>query len=118
MAGEWVPIILFISFAVVMVAYLHLHFKYKQRLQDTLQLAIEKGQELSSETVDALLVKKQPFADLKRGIIFISFGIALSVFLLLLSKNEANDAFAIGTFPIIIGLGYITVWKLRPKYDV
>ncbi len=118
MALEWVPIVLFISSSAVAICFLILHFKHKHKLQETLQLAIEKGQILSPETVDSLLTKNKPFDDLKKAIILLTLGLGISVFLALLPNSDAMDAIAIGTFPAILGLGYIIIWKLRPKYDV
>lgn len=118
MPQEWIPIILFISCAAVAICFLTLHFKHKHKLQETLQLSIEKGQALSPDTIDSLLAKSKPFDDLKKAIILISLGLAISVFLALLPNLDAMDAISIGTFPAILGLGYIVIWKLRPTYDL
>ena len=114
----WVPITLFLSFAAICITYLTLHFKYKQRLQDTLKLAIEQGQTLSAETVNSLLVKNKPFADLKKGVLLIALGFSVSIFMGLMTNNDVSEAIAFGVIPVMMGLAYIVVWKLRPKYDV
>ena len=118
MAGEWVAITAFVLIAATVITFLILHFKYKQRLQDTLHLAIENGQQLSTQTVDALMIKNKPFVDLKKGVILITLGIAFSICLLIVPNKDAMDALPFGVFPMIIGLGYIVVWRLRPKFDV
>lgn len=125
MHDNWVPIILFMSLAGIIVSFLFLHYKHKQRLQDTLQLAIEKGQQLSAETINSLLINNQgdgafrtPFNDLKKGVILIFLGLALTLFgVLVADPYEYINAIAIGSFPIVMGLAYLTIWKLAAKFQ-
>jgi hypothetical protein len=114
MHGNWIPIILFLSLAFVCLGYLFFHYQNKNKLQDTLQLAIEKEQVLSPEIIEKLLNKSNPQADLKRGIILISTGVAIALFGVISTDVERGFA-AFAIFPTMIGIGYLLVWKLKPK---
>lgn len=114
-----VPITFFLAVAIITVSFMFFNSKSKKQLQETLQLAIEKGETLSPETIEKLLDKKRPFADLKRGIIFIAFGIAFALFGIFSPAGELETKVMIGfsMFPIIIGFAYILVFKLHEKFE-
>lgn len=114
-----VPIIFFIAVATITISFMFFNSKSKKHLQETLQLAIEKGETLTPETIEKLLDKKQPFNDLKRGIIYIAFGIAFALFGLFLPEDEPATRVMTGfsMFPVIIGFAYIIVFKLHEKFE-
>ncbi|MCU4675889.1 DUF6249 domain-containing protein [Catenovulum sp. 2E275] len=111
-----VPVAFFVTLAVIVVAALFINYKNKSQIQQTLQLSIEKGQDLSPDLVKQLL-RDKPFNDLKKGITLISIGLALAVFSLFDISEQDFELVGIGLIPVIIGLGYIVIWKLRPKFD-
>lgn len=116
MEATLVPIVLFAAIAVIVVAALYINHKNKAKMQDTLQLSIEKGQELSPDVIKAML-KDNPFNDLKKGIVLISIGLAVAVFSLFDATEQDFEMVGIGLIPVIIGLGYVLIWKLRPKFE-
>ena len=111
-----VPVAFFIALTIIVVTALYINHKNKSKIQDTLQLSIDKGQDLSPDLVKAIL-RDKPFDDLKKGVILITIGLSIAVFSLFDATEQDFEMIGIGLIPVIVGLGYIVVWKLRPKFD-
>ena len=85
MSGEWVPISLFLSVAVIAVVFLVLRFRGKRELQKTVRLALEKNHELSPALLASLDERKRsPQADFRRGLIGVAIGASFALFALIL----------------------------------
>lgn len=117
MAEEWIPIVLFMCVTVIIVAVQILNSKHKEKVQDTLQKSIDSGQALSPDVINAMLVKNRPFEDMKKGIILIFIGLAIVTFSLLSGHWNAAKVMAVGAIPIIVGIGYVVIWKMRTKFE-
>lgn len=82
---------------------------YKSRLtrlihQTAVTLA-EKGQPVPPELFAYV---DQPFADLRRGVILIALGLGLALFM-----YQVEQPWSIGLIPLLMGVGYLIVWKLE-----
>ena len=109
----WIPIVMFISIAVVVALAMYFGFRTKHEMQATARAALDKGHELSPEFIaklgDAL---PSPKSDLRRGILAMSLGVALVAFGFLLGEEDAQGPLmAVAAFPFIIGVAYLGLHK-------
>ena len=93
-------------------------FRYKSRsdLQQTIRLALDKGNELSPELIDRLghpaPAKKAPAKnkDLRLGIMWLAVALAFAIFGQAIPAEEANAILlGIAAFPLFIGLAYLLI---------
>ena len=116
LADALIPIVLFISIAVVFGLFLFYKNKAKREMQKTLRTAIEKGQELTPEVIDRL--GSPPAAknrDLRRGIISLAIGLGFIALGLSIPEEDAiRVMLGVSAFPILLGLGFLLMHKLSP----
>jgi len=112
MAGEMIPMVLFLVIGGVFALAFYLRFRTRREIQTTVRLAIDKGQELSPDLIEGLMESlSSRHADLRRGIIAIAIGAALFVFAGLVGEEEAEGPLmAIAMFPLLIGIAYLGLW--------
>ena len=115
----WIPIVMFISIAAVLSFWLYLRYRARQALQQTVQKAIERGQDLSPELLDRLgQPRRSEQADLRRGVIAIGLGVAFVAFGLILDERDAvRPLLATAAFPFLIGVAYLALWRFRGNKD-
>lgn len=115
MSGEMVPIIMFIVLGIVILGYYYWNHKNRLSIMDTVQKAIDSGQQLSQEMLMQLGAAANPrMRDLRRGIIFLSLGIAGLLCSLFFNVPEVVNGIRAGSvFPLMLGLGFLLVWKLN-----
>lgn len=115
MTGEWVPIILFVVIGLVVLGYFYWNHRNRADVMKTVQKAIETGGELNPELLAQLGAAVNPrVRDLRRGIIFIALGIAGLLCGVLLDVPEAVNGILAGSmFPLLLGAGFLLVWKLN-----
>lgn len=115
MDGVMVPIIMFIVLGVIALGYFYWNHKNRQGVMDTVQKAIETGGEFSPELLSQLGAAVNPRArDLRRGIIFGALGIGgLLCSLFFDSETVINGIRAGSVFPLMLGAGFLLVWKLN-----
>lgn len=113
MSNILVPLIVFSSLTVMVCVplALALYFRTRNRrtVLDAIKLITERGEPVAPELIEALVQDKaSPYADLRRGIIFLSIAIATSVFAVALGEADAiRPLLGIAAFPGLIGLAYI-----------
>jgi hypothetical protein len=114
--GILVPIGFFILVAVVF--WLQAHFKFRTRadMQQTIRLALEKGNQLNPELLEQLAnPKREPQRDLRLGLIWLSLGVGLAlcgVFVPDPSGHALRGCLAGAAFPLAIGLAYMIMWQV------
>jgi len=115
MAGEMVPIILFIVLGIITLGYFYWNNKNRQAVMDTVQKAIETGGEFSPELLSQLGAAVNPrVRDLRRGIIFLALGVAGLLCSLFFPDPDVVDGIRAGSmFPLLLGGGFLLVWKLN-----
>ncbi len=113
MHGEWIPISMFISIAVITGLAMYFGFRTKHEMQATARTALEKGQELSPEFLEKLGDSlPSPKSDLRRGVMSITIGLAIGAFGYLLGEEHAQGPLlAISAFPFLIGIAYLGLHK-------
>jgi hypothetical protein len=108
-----VPVVLFT--VPVLIVWLVQHFSMKKRIEayKTLQLAIEKGQPLSSDILEGMVRIAMPNADLRRGIIFVSVAGAFAAFAGIIGMNASGEMrdvvraiYGVAVFPLFLGLAF------------
>ncbi len=112
-----VPIVMFISLAVVLGLFLMFRYRTRTELQKTVRLALDKGQELTPEIIDRLgQPRDKPYTDLRRALIWVAVGIAVAVFGLILDEDDAvRPLIAIASFPLAIGIAYLIMHWVSGK---
>ena len=109
-----VPIVLFMAIAITFcVKYFFAH-RTRQETQNTVRMALERGQPLSPELLDRLGQSPPPKRnDLRRGVVGICLGIGLGAFGLVLGEPDAvRPMLAVGLVPVLLGLAYLVLWRL------
>jgi hypothetical protein len=110
----FIPLIFFV--AVVAIVWLFQHFGLKRRAEafTTLRLAIEKGQPLTPEALEAMARISSPIADLRRGIVFVAIAAGFAAFGFTIGYNASGDfrefvrgIYGVSMFPLFIGLAFI-----------
>lgn len=113
--------IIFGSIAAVIIAPLYFRSQERQRVQETLRAAIEKGQPLPVDMADAISrnVKiansPSPSRDLRTGLVWMGVAVGLAAMGLALSFEEPDALYPmIGTaaFPGFIGVAFIIMWAI------
>ncbi len=115
--GLWVPIVLFVSLAVIFSVWFYFKYKSRQETQQTFRMALEKGSELSPELIKQL-AEPEPAKDrdLRRGLIWLALGIATAI-----TGVAMNEPAAIGptlggaAFPGLIGVAYLIMWRFGAR---
>ncbi len=97
--------IIFFSPAVFLGVILYYFYRRRKLAHETAYLLAEKGLEIPPTLLRA---EKR---DLRNGILLITGGIGISGFFTVV----ADDIWAVGLFPLLLGLGYLIVWKLGKK---
>ena len=111
-------LIIFGSIASLFIVPSYLRSQERQKLQDTLRAAIEKGQPLPTEVVEAMTSevkirpKPSPYRDLRTGIIWLGVGVGLAGLGLAMNFDEPEATFpmlGLACFPGFIGLAFILI---------
>jgi hypothetical protein len=102
----------------------YLKSKERQSLQETLKLAIEKGQPLPPEVIESISHDKKPAPspqrDLRTGIVWLGVAVGLAVFGVAVGYEEPDATFpllGISAFPGFIGLAFIAISLLIKGKD-
>ncbi|MDE2464239.1 MAG: hypothetical protein KGO02_11060 [Alphaproteobacteria bacterium] len=90
---------------------LALYFRARNRrtVLDAIRLITERGEPVAPELIAALVQDKaSPYADLRRGVVFLSIAVATGVFAVVLGEGDSvRPLLGIAAFPGLIGLAYI-----------
>lgn len=115
MAGEMIPIIMFIVLGIVILGYYYWNHKNRETIMATVQKAMDQGKELTPELLMQLGAAVNPkIRDLRRGIVFLSLGIAGLLCSLFFDVADVVNGIRAGSvFPLMLGLGFLLVWKLN-----
>lgn len=109
-------IVMFLAAGSTLVALFVTLLKREQARQQTLQKAMENGQQLTPELVNTLGKSVDLEArDYRRGVLITLFGVAFLVFTLLVEMPpEPRQVLPyLSLFPLFIGVGYLVVWKTK-----
>jgi hypothetical protein len=115
MGGEMIPIVLFIVIGAAVLGYFYWNHKNRLSIMDTVQKAIDKGGDLTPELLTQLGAAGNPrFRDMRRGVVFLSLGVAgLLCSMFFPDPDVVNGIRAGSVFPLMLGVGFLIVWKLN-----
>jgi len=117
--GEWIGFTSVVAPVVLLAVFFWFRYKTRREMQDTIRLAMEKGQELSPELIDRLGHPKAPKdKDLRLGVIWIAVAIGTAMLGLAIPEEEATGPLlGIAAFPGAIGIAYLILHKFARKDD-
>ena len=114
--------IVFSAITAIVFGPSYLKSREKREMQTTIRHAIDKGQDLPPELIDAMtrdVASKLPSRtrDLRRGVIWLAVGIGIAAFGFLSElgwdrtemENVANGMLGVAAIPITIGLAFIVL---------
>lgn len=118
--------IIFGTIAALAIVPIYFRSLERQRLQETLRAAIDKGQPLPPEVVEALTSdvklrpKPSPQRDLRVGIIWVGVAVGIAALGIALSFDEPDATYpllGVAAFPGFIGLAFILISFLARGKD-
>ena len=123
MVAVSIILIIFGSIASVIIAPRYFKSLERQKMAETLRVAIEKGQPLPSEVIDAMssnvrspVMTPSPQRDLRAGIIWTGIGVGFAAFGFAVSFDEPDallPMLGLAAFPIFIGAAFIALGLLN-----
>lgn len=115
--GIVIPVVLFVSLAVVFITWFYLKFRGKVETQQTIRLALEKGTELSPELIKQI-GDPEPAKDrdLRRGMIWIAVGLSMVLLAFGIDEDDAiGPLMGTAAFPSLIGVAYLIMWRFGTR---
>jgi hypothetical protein len=108
---DLIPITLFLMIGVVLCMFFYFRHRTRQEMQQTVRAAIERGQELSPEVLEALIGDPGGSRDLRRALIWIAVALGFAGFGW---GVDEVALYGIGAFPLFVGLAYLVLfWVSR-----
>jgi hypothetical protein len=113
MSGEAVGAVMFIGLTIVFSLLLWFRYKAKRDNQETIRVAIDKGQELSPELLERLTNPPiPPNRDLRRGVLNIGLAIAIALFGFFFPEEDLRGIMAsIAMFPLLLGIAFLLLHR-------
>jgi Domain of unknown function (DUF6249) len=115
--GTMIPIFFFAMIAAIVIVPRYFQSLERQKMAETLKAAIEKGQPLPTEVVDAISsgvrTPPSPQRDLRTGIVWLGVGVGLAAMGWAIGFEEPDATFpmiGIACFPAFIGLAFIVMF--------
>lgn len=118
-----IPLGFFAMIAALVIVPRYFKSLERQRMAETLKVAIEKGQPLPTEIIDAMSsnvrtpgLPPSPQRDLRTGIIWLGIGVGMAAMGAAISFEEPEALYfflGIAAFPIFIGLAFIALASLN-----
>lgn len=126
MESVLIVLIIFGSIASLFIVPRYFKSVERQKMAETLRAAIEKGEPLPTEVIEAMSsnvrapgLPPSPQRDLRTGIIWTGIGVGLAALGFALSFEEPDSLYpllGIAAFPIFIGLAFILLSVLsKPR---
>lgn len=119
-----IPIFFFGCLAAIVIVPRWFKTKEREDMQATIRAAIEKGQPLPPELIEAMTrnVKVRPSSssDLRSAIVWLAWGIGIAGFFVAGSYAWANELLPlayIGAIPGFIGVAYLAMALMSAKKD-
>jgi len=112
MSELWIPITAIICLTIMIITNVVLSSKNKKEVQYTIRDLLNKGESITPELLEKLgTFKSQKIIDLRRGLSLASVGLAciFSGFIV----SETRIGFAIGMFPLLLGIAFFICWKMN-----
>ena len=118
MSEFMIPVVMFISIAVVFCALFWFRYKSRVEMQQTFRAALDKGQELTPEIIDRLgHPKASKDKDFRLGVLWLALALGLVAFGFGIPDEEdvARIFAGIAAFPFAIGVAYMILHKFTDR---
>ena len=125
-----IVLIIFSAITAIIFGPSYLKSREKREIQTTVRHAIDKGQELPPELIEAMtrdVASKLPSRtrDIRRGIIWLAVGIGLAAFGFLSDmgwdhhemENFGSGMLGVAAIPVTIGLAFIVLSFFNPNKE-
>jgi hypothetical protein len=115
-----IPIVAITMLAVfgmpVLIVGLIMYFSFSRSraLHRTVRMMVEKGQPVPEALLSPPPAQRQR-SDMRRGIVLTMVGFGIAIFLA--ATDWGGSSWTLGIIPLLIGVGYLLVWKLEGKKD-
>ena len=97
----------------IVAAIMFFSYLKNRALHRTVREMVAKGQPVPPELFAAPGTPAKARSDLRRGVILTSIGAGLIFFLAGVNGGFGGGEWAVGVIPLMIGAGYLLVWKLE-----
>ena len=113
--GLWVPIVLFIVTGFCTMGFFYFNHKNRGAIMETVQKSMDTGSDLTPDLLAKLGAAINPkVRDMRRGVVLLSIGIACVLCSMFFTDTEVVSGIrAGGMFPLMMGMGFLLVWKLN-----
>lgn len=113
--GMWIPVVLFIVTGLCTIGFFHFNHKNRNAIMETVQKSMDTGSDLTPDLLAKLGAAINPkIRDMRRGIVLMSLGIAGLMCSMFFADAEVVSGIRAGSvFPLMMGLGFLLVWKLN-----
>jgi len=118
----WIPIIMFLVIGAIVIVPIWLKSRERLEMQTTLRAAIDKGQPMPPEVIEALTrnVKVAPtsLSDIRAGVIWLAVGIGFGLFSYFADFGDRefhSPGIGLSCIPIVIGLAFIALSFFNPN---
>lgn len=107
----------FFSVVVLIVWFVsYFNFHKRRTIHETIRAAIDKGQEVSPETIQNMSMTTDPRrGDLRKGVVLVAIALAICLMGLINMGNHglenAEIFLSIAVFPGIIGIAFLALWR-------
>ena len=119
MIEELIPIVMFISLAVVICFFFWFRYRARGDMQKTIRTAIDKGQELTPDIIDRLgSPREHKHKDLRLALVWLSLAAALALCGWAVpdpTGHVLRGCLAGAAFPFMIGLAYLIMWRYTER---
>jgi Domain of unknown function (DUF6249) len=110
-----VPFILFGSITVLVSLYLWFRYRGRADMQETIRLALDKGQDLSPEIIDRLgHPKAHKDRDLRLALIWLALAVGLALCAVAVPDPSGmawRGILAGAAFPFSLGVAFLIMWR-------
>lgn len=118
--GTAIPIIAIIAFFAFLVVRARYRSAERQRLYDTVRVALERGDPLPEELTKALGDTAPPRNDLRSGVIWVAIGLGTIIFGFFVGLEDGEPIYpliGLGAVPVLIGGALILMSRIKVKPD-
>ncbi len=114
-----IPVSMFVGLTIVLCLFFWFRYRNRADMQQTIRLALDKGQELSPELVDRL---GHPTPgrdrDLRLALIWLALAVGLALCGVAVpdpTGNALRGCLAGAAFPFAIGAAYLLIWRFAER---
>jgi len=113
MPKEFIAIVMFLVIGLVFVLLIYYRYRSRSEMQQTIRVALEKGDSLTPELLDRIVDPKQNGSrDLRRGMISVALGMGTAMFGFFVDEDDAvRPLIGIAMFPLMVGIAYLLMWR-------